>query len=108
VELTTVPRQNASAFRPTRLPLTPCVVTGIAQHWPAVHNWGPEYLKAASGSVMVDVRETVGAPRNVYQKMEPGGSISFADYLDWVMEMAGLDDLQKIANSYRDAADISR
>ena len=40
--------------------------------------------------------------------MEPGGSISFADYLDWVMEMAGLDDLQKIANSYRDAADISQ
>jgi Cupin-like domain len=108
LELQAVPRCNSSVFRPSRLPLTPCVVPGIARHWPALHSWGPEYLKKTTGGVMVDVRETLGAPRNVYQNTAIGGSITFADYLDWVMEMASSDDLQRIAAECQDAADIMR
>lgn len=108
MDLTNVPRFNAFEFEPSRYPGTPCVITDLARNWPAVRNWEPKYLKSATAGARVDVRETRGAPRNIYQQMTPGGSIALADYIDWVTEMACSEELQTISRTSQSAADVMR
>ena len=106
MNLTAVPRSEAEAFRPSRHPRTPCVITGLARAWPAIRHWNPRYLKEAAADAAVDVREARGAPRNIYQNMAAGGSISLADYIDWVTETAGAEDLRTIADTCRSASEV--
>jgi Cupin-like domain len=108
LDLTVVPRRSASEFQPLRNPGTPCVITDLARSWPAIRDWEPQYLKKIAAGTMVDVRERRGAPRNIYQNMATGGSIALADYIDWVMEMAGSQDLQTISKASQSATEVTR
>jgi hypothetical protein len=95
VELAPVPRVTRGEFRPSRWGGEPQVVVDVATSWRALHRWRPEYLKSVIGDRAVVVRETNGAPRNIFQNLAVGGSIRFPQYLDWVLETAG--DLAPIA-----------
>jgi len=86
----------------------PRVVLENAQQWRALRAWSPEYLKSMAGAKHVAVRETVGPPRNVYQNLAEGGRISFAQYLDWVLEMASGEDFRNVATRHCNVADITR
>lgn len=108
MELNPVPRIAACSFRPARLARAPCVVTGNVDAWPALQRWQPAYLKTAVGARKVAVREISGAPRNVYQNMLAGGKILFSDYLDWVVEIAGAEDIRAIAAAGADTAQLTR
>jgi hypothetical protein len=97
MRLIDVPTVRSSEFSPPHFGGEPRVVLGIAQNWPALRRWDLTYLKACAGERKVKVRETAGPPRNIYQRLATGGRISFAQYLDWVVELAGSPDLEEIA-----------
>jgi hypothetical protein len=108
MELKPIPRIPAREFRPSRWVRQPWIVTDNVSNWRALHNWEPAYLKAAAGACKVAVREMSGAPRNVYQCMQGGGNIAFADYLDWVLEIAGRPDIRAIAATFGNLAQLTR
>jgi len=103
-----VPKVHAGAFRPPRMGGEPRVVVENVQCWPALQTWTPPYLRSVAGATQVAVRETIGPPRNVYQNLVEGGKITFAQYLDWVLEIAGGDDFRAILNSDSSVSAIVR
>lgn len=66
----------------------PCIVVDNIEKWKAPRLWSPQYLKVIAGNRKVPVREIKGPPRNVYQQKAASGGISFAEYLDWMLEVA--------------------
>lgn len=106
MELIDVPRVHASAFRPPRLGGEPRVVLDAARNWAALHRWQPSHLRACAGERKVSVREVLGPPLNVYQKLAKGGKITFSQYLDWVLETADSSELQAIARAHLSVAEL--
>ncbi|MFS8981133.1 hypothetical protein PO002_43305 [Cupriavidus necator] len=108
MELKPIPRIPARDFRASRWGRQPRIVTDNVSSWRALRIWDAEYLKAAAGACKVAVREVTGAPQNVYQNMTAGGHIAFADYLDWVLEIAGSQDIRRIAATSGNLAQLTR
>jgi hypothetical protein len=77
-----------------------------ARQWRALHAWDLGYLKSIAGARDVSVRETIGAPRNVYQNLEEGGKIPFSQYLDWVLEIASGDDVRATLQRHSAVSEI--
>jgi Cupin-like domain len=86
----------------------PRVVLENAEHWRALRVWDPSYLKAIAGATTVAVRETIGPPSNVYQNLAEGGRLPFAQYLDWVLDIAAGDDFAAILQKARSVSAIVR
>jgi hypothetical protein len=105
LRLSEITRTNSS-FAPSRWGGEPHVIVDAGAAWPALRRWQPEYLKSVAGHSEVTVREMVGAPRNVFRNLREGGSLPFADYVDWVTETAA--ELVPIVGVARSAADIMR
>jgi Cupin-like domain len=70
----------------------PCIVVDNIDNWKAPRLWCPQYLKAVAGNRKVPVREIKGPPRNVYQQQASSGGISFAEYLDWMLDVVQIRD----------------
>ncbi len=105
MEWINVPRVHASEFRPKRLGRQPRVILENARGWRALQLWTPDYLKTIAGPTEVSVRETIGPPRNMYQNLAEGGRTTFAQYLDWVLEIASGSDFRDIVE--QSAGDVS-
>lgn len=99
-------RRTTAAFAPSRWGGEPRVIVDAGATWPALRRWQPAYLKSVAGHRDVTVREMAGAPRNVFRNLGAGGSLPFADYVDWVTETAA--ELVPIVGGARAAADIVR
>lgn len=106
MRLRSVPRVRLSEFSPSRFGDRPAIVLDTASDWGALRSWGPDYLRSVAGEREVVVRETEGPPANIFQNLAEGGSIRFADYLDWVLETAA--DLGPIAGDGADVGEITR
>jgi len=106
MHLESIARVPLSEFQPPMLSGQPCVLFDDKDYWKTLRQWQPDYLKQAAGENEVYVRETHGAPQNIFQNLREGGRIPFADYLDWVLDAAGR--LGNIARSERSPAEISR
>jgi hypothetical protein len=108
MKLQAVPRVYASNFVAPILPGEPRVIVGDVESWDALKRWQPEYLKRVAGSREVLVREKAGTSRNIYQNMEQGGSIAFANYLDWVLEIAAMPEIMEIARNSETVENLTR
>jgi Cupin-like domain len=100
-----VPRISREAFQPSRWGGQPVVVLDNLPEWTAPRRWGPARLKAALGATEVAVREVIGPPRNVFQNLAEGGRVTFAEYFDWVLQIA--DDLVRLTGKPENIREIA-
>ena len=100
MQLVTLPGVSIQDFDPNRI-LTPAVVVGSASGWNALEGWTPEYLKAVAGDQSVSVRNTSGAPQNIYHRLEPDTELKFAEYLNWVLSTA-----EQLTDALGDSCDV--
>ncbi|WP_405914900.1 cupin-like domain-containing protein [Streptomyces sp. NBC_00728] len=84
----------------------PAVVTDCTADWPAVRHWDSRYLRRVAGPREIAVRETDGPPRNIFQRLGPGGRIRFEQYLDWVLEAA--EDLKPVLRPGIDSGAVTQ
>lgn len=63
------------------------MITDAGRDWPATTRWDPRYLTDVAGDRDVLVREATGPPVNMFQRPSASGWITFAEYLQWVLEI---------------------
>lgn len=63
----------------------PVVITGAMEHWPALTQWTPEYLKQKFGHIQVEIQaERSKNPDYEVDKDRHKRLMLFGDYVDWV------------------------
>jgi hypothetical protein len=109
MEILELPRvQKNHRFQPPWHGGLPCIVENQVCDWAAFQRWTPDYLKRAASGIHISVREAIGPPLNIYQKLAQGGKIPFSDYLDWVLEISEGEDFRAIQRNHKDPANITR
>jgi hypothetical protein len=78
----------------------PVIVTDMAEHWPALQKWSPQYLKARFGDVEVEVQHGRSTDKNYEQnKLALRKKMPLGAFVDLIDTYGSSNDLYMTANN---------